>query len=350
MIRVGIIGASGYAGAELIRYLLAHPEAKITYLASGTFEGKPISEAFPSFLGQKLPICESYDPDTAAQKADFFFQAQGNGAGMKIAPELLARGKKIVDVPADFRLKDVEIYKKYYAMEHIATNTLAEAVYGISELHPKEIAAARIVANPGCYATSAILALAPLMGSDFVCAQSLIVDSKSGVSGAGRSKLSVGGLFCEVNEGFKAYGVATHRHTPEIEQELSAISGKDIILSFTAHLVPMNRGILTTAYAGAAHGKTVPSTDKLIALYREFYAGQPFIVVLDEGKQPCTKDVLGANFCHIGLVADARANRIIVTCAIDNMGKGAAGQAIQNMNLMCGFDQTMGLMSSAIYP
>jgi N-acetyl-gamma-glutamyl-phosphate reductase len=178
----------------------------------------------------------------------------------------------------------------------------------------------------------------------------MIVDSKSGVSGAGRSKLSVGGLFCEVNEGFKAYGVATHRHTPEIEQELSAISGKDITLSFTAHLVPMNRGVLTTAYAGAAQGKTVPSSDELIALYREFYAGQPFVMALDEGKQPCTKDVFGTNFCHIGLVADARTNRIIVTCAIDNMGKGAAGQAIQNMNLMCGFDQATGLMSPAVYP
>ncbi|MCX6343809.1 MAG: N-acetyl-gamma-glutamyl-phosphate reductase [Armatimonadetes bacterium] len=350
MIKVGIIGASGYAGAELIRYLLAHPEVEITYLASSTFEGKPISEAFPSFLGQNLPLCESYNLDTAAKKADFFFQAQGNGAGMKIVPELLARGKKIIDVPADFRLKDVETYKKYYGMEHIAIDALAEAVYGISELHPKEIAAARIVANPGCYATGAILALAPLVGSDFVCVQSMIVDSKSGVSGAGRSKLSAAGLFCEVNEGCKAYDVATHRHTPEIEQELCVISGKDVRLNFTPHLAPMNRGILTTAYASAAQGKTVPTSAEMIARYREFYARQPFVMVLDEGKQPCTKDVFGTNFCHIGLVSDSRTNRVIVTCAIDNMGKGAAGQAIQNMNLMCGFDQAAGLMSPAIYP
>lgn len=350
MIRVGIIGASGYAGAELIRYLLSHPEAEITYLASNTFEGKPISEAFPSFLGQRLPLCESYSVEAAVDRADVFFQAQGNGVGMTVAGELIARGKKMIDVPADFRLKDLDTYRQYYGAEHKAPEVLAEAVYGISELHPAEIAAARVVANPGCYATSAILALAPLVKSDLIRRDSVIVDSKSGVSGAGRSKLSVSGLFCEVNEGFKAYGVATHRHTPEIEQELTAICGTEVRLNFTPHLVPMNRGILSTAYASGCGDKPLPDAGELIALYRDFYAGQPFVIILDEGRQPCTKDVFGTNFAHIGLVTDRRTNRVIITCAIDNMGKGAAGQAIQNMNLMCGLDQATGLMSPAVYP
>lgn len=350
MIRIGIIGASGYAGAELIRYLLLHPGVEITYLASGTYAGKPISAAYPSFLGQNLPLCENYDIEKAADKADLFFQAQGNGVGMKVAPELLEFGKKLIDVPADFRIKDTSAYKEYYGAEHTAADLLAEAVYGVSELHPQEIAKARLVSNPGCYATSAILALAPLVSGNLVSLDSIIVDSKSGVSGAGRSKLSVSGLFCEVNEGFKAYAVATHRHTPEIEQELSVLSGQNIQLNFTPHLIPMNRGILTTAYASAGGGKKLPSTNDLIALYREFYAGKTFVVVLDEGEQPCTKNVFGTNFCHIGIVVDERTGRAIITCAIDNMGKGAAGQAVQNMNLMCGFDETTGLMMPAVYP
>ncbi|MCE5198818.1 MAG: N-acetyl-gamma-glutamyl-phosphate reductase [Armatimonadota bacterium] len=350
MVRVGIIGASGYAGGELVRYLLMHPKVEITYLASGTYEGRPLSDAYPSFLGQNLPLCEKYDAKHALEKADFFFQAQGNGIGMKVAPELISNGRKLIDIPADFRLKDLNQHKKFYAMNHTAPELVAESVYAISELHPKEIAKARLVANPGCYATSAILALAPLMKQKQICLGSVIVDSKSGVSGAGRSKLEVSGLFCEVNEGIKAYGVTTHRHTPEIEQELTLLAGEQVTLNFTPHLIPMNRGILSTAYASAGQGKTLPSASEMVELYKEFYAGKPFMQVLDCGKQPCTKNVLGTNFCHIGVVVDERTNRIIVTCAIDNMGKGAAGQAVQNMNLMLGFDETTGLMSPAVYP
>lgn len=349
MIRVGIIGASGYAGAELVRYLLMHPEAEITYLASGTYEGKPLSEAYPSFLGQDLPLCEKFNLDLAAEKADFFFQAQGNGVGMQVAPGLLARGKKLIDVPADFRIKDTLLYKQYYGKDHTALAELAEAVYGISELHPDSIAGARLVANPGCYATSAILALAPFVSNMIVDNKSIIFDSKSGVSGAGRSKLDTASLFCEINEGFKAYAVATHRHTPEIEQELSVLAGNNIELNFTPHLIPMNRGILTTAYAKVSDGKNV-NTAEMLEMCRDFYAGNTFVVVLDEGKQPCTKNVFGTNFAHIGVVVDDRTKRIIVTCAIDNMGKGAAGQAVQNMNLMCGIEETAGLMGSAVYP
>ena len=348
MVRIGIVGASGYAGSELVRYLLGHPGARIAYLASDTFAGKPLSKAYPSLLGQDLPICEAYDPKTAADRADLFFQAQGNGVGMKIAPALLEYGKKLIDVPADFRLKNLGEYKQYYGTEHSVPELVAEAVYGIPELRAEQIASARLIANSGCYATSAILALSPLVGSKIADTNSIIVDSKSGVSGAGRSKLDVSGLFCEVNEGFKAYAVASHRHTPEIEQEISAVAGKSIKVSFTPHLIPMSRGILTTAYIGV--DSKVTSSTELLAIYREFYADKPFVVILDEGCQPNTKNVFSTNYCHIGAVLDRRTSRAIITCAIDNMGKGAAGQAVQNMNLMCGFEETTGLTAPAVYP
>jgi len=345
MVRVGIISASGYAGGELVRYLLAHPHAKITYLSSHTFAGKPLSEAYPSLLGQDLPLCEQYDADAAAERCDVIFQAYGNGVGMKLAPDLVARGKRFIDVPADFRLKDPAVYREYYGAEHTAPDLLQEAVYGVSELHHAEIERARIVANPGCYAVGAILALAPLVAGKLVDPDSIIIDSKSGVSGAGRSKVEVSSLFTEINEGFRAYAVAGHRHTPEIEQELSSLMGREVKVTFTPHLVPMNRGILTTAYARLASDVSDPA-----GVYRDFYAGRKFVVVLGEGRQPNTKNVFGTNYCHIGFAVDRRTNRIVVTSAIDNMGKGAAGQAVQNMNLMCGFDETTGLTSPAVFP
>ncbi len=349
MIRVGIIGASGYAGAELVRYLLGHPGAQITLLASDSSAGKPLSSVYPCFLGHNLPICESFDLETHADRADLFFHAQANGNGMRVAPGLLEFGKKMIDVPADFRLKDLGVYEEHYGIDHSAPELVAEAVYGISELHAADIKAARVIANPGCYATSAILALAPLVTGKLIDLGSIIVDAKSGVSGAGRSKLSVSGLFCETNEGFKAYAVASHRHTPEIEQELTVLAGEGVTISFTPHLIPMNRGILTTAYASWPGSKAM-ETGEVIDAYRKFYERQPFVVVLDAGEQPNTKNVFGTNFCHIGIVSDKRTGRVIITCAIDNMGKGAAGQAIQNMNIMCGLDQTIGLMGSAVYP
>jgi len=345
MVRVGIIGASGYAGGELVRYLLGHPGVEITYLSSHTFAGKPLADAYPSLVGQKLPLCEEYNLDAAADKSDLVFQAYGNGVGMKLAPDLVARGKRFIDIPADFRLKDPSAYRQYYQAEHTAQDLLQEAVYGVSELYPAEIAGARIVANPGCYAVGAILALAPLLAGKLVEPDSIVIDSKSGVSGAGRSKTEVASLFTEINEGIKAYAVAGHKHTPEIEQELSALAGASVRVTFTPHLVPMNRGILTTAYARLACDEP-----DLVGIYRDFCAGKTFVVVLDRGRQPNTKNVFGTNYCHIGLAVDRRTNRVIVTSAIDNMGKGAAGQAVQNMNLMCGFDETTGLTSPAVFP
>jgi len=347
---VAVIGASGYAGAELIRYLLAHPCVRVSCLVSESNAGNPISEVYKGFLGQDLPVCESMDLDSIAARSDIVFQAQGNGVGMKIAEKLLSRGKRMIDVPADFRLKNVETYRRFYNSDHSALEALAEAVYGVPELHAAEIASARLVANPGCYATSAILALAPLVRGKLVDRSTIIVDAKSGVSGAGRSKLDSSGLFCEVNEGFKAYAVATHRHTPEIEQELSVLTGEDVMIQFTPHLVPMNRGILATAYASAPAGSDIGPTNCLQELYSNFYKGKPFVAVLPPGEQPCTKNVFGTNFCHIGVVADQRTNRVIVTCAIDNMGKGAAGQAIQNMNLMLGLPEATGLLAPPVYP
>ena len=347
MVRVGVIGASGYAGAELVRYLLMHPGVEITYLASESLVGKPLSAAFPSFLGQHLPLCEDFDARTAADRADIIFQTKKNGVGMSVAPEILGLGKRMIDVPADFRLKDPALYKQYYKADHTAPGLLAEAVYGVPEFHASEIASARIVANPGCYATSAILALAPLVTDGMADPGSIIIDSKSGVSGAGRSKADTASIFTEINEGFRAYKVAAHAHTPEIEQELSVLAGKPVTLSFTPHLIPMNRGILTTAYANLS--RTL-STDELVERYKRFYEGKPFVVVLDAGEQPNTKNVFGTNFCHIAAVSDRRTGRAIITSAIDNMGKGAAGQAVQNMNLMCGYDESTGLMSPAVFP
>ncbi|MGQ9454885.1 MAG: N-acetyl-gamma-glutamyl-phosphate reductase [Armatimonadota bacterium] len=345
MVRVGIISASGYAGAELVRYLIGHPQVQITYLSSHTFAGRPLSSAYPSLIGYDLPLCEEYDADVAAEKADVLFQAYGNGLGMKLAPELIGRGKIFIDITADFRLKDPSVYRHYYGSDHTAAELLKEAVYGIPELHGKELPGARLIANPGCYATGAILALAPLVAARIVDLDSIVIDSKSGVSGAGRSKVEVSNLFTEVNEGFKAYAVAGHRHTPEIEQELSLLAGADLKVTFTPHLVPMNRGILTTAYA-----KLTRDEKDLVGLYRDFYAGKRFVMVLDRGQQPNTKNVFGTNFCHIGLAMDGRTGMVIVTSAIDNMGKGAAGQAVQNMNVVCGFNETLGLSSPAVFP
>lgn len=348
MIRAGVIG-TGYAGAEIVRYLLGHPGVTITYLASASLGGRPLSDSYPCFLGQDLPLCEAYDPEKAADAADVFFQSNKDMTGMKIAGELLGFGKRIVDIPSDFRLKDPDIYRRYYGAEHAAKELLSEAVYGIPELHAEEIARARLVANPGCYATGAILALAPVMAAGLIDPGSIIIDSKSGVSGAGRSQMKVSSLFCEVNEGFKAYKVGTHGHIPEIEQELSRLAGTEVMVSFTPHLVPMNRGILTTCYAEVT-GCDVPDSGQMVEKYREFYSGCPFVIVRDTGDQPSTKDVAGTNYCHIATVSDSRTGRLVITSAIDNMGKGAAGQAVQNMNLMFGLDQSTGLAAPAVYP
>ena len=347
-IKVGIVGVSGYGGGELARLLLAHPQVNLSYVTSGTYAGKPLRAALPGAAPSDL-VCEEFDEAVCAAKCDFVFLAGESGLAMKIAPGLLDAGKKVVDLSADFRLKDPAAYQEWYHAEHTAPQLLAEAVYGLPELNKRLIRAARLVANPGCYPTSAILALVPLLNDDLIVPETIIVDSYSGVSGGGRSKFGLDYHFSEVNESLRPYGVGgIHRHTPEIEQSLSHAAGGAITLTFTPHLAPITRGILTTAYATLrSYG------DFLTEFYRDSYTVQleaPFVTVLEPGEFPATKHVYGTNFCHIGLAVDKRTNRVIVVSAIDNLVKGAAGQAVQNMNLMCGFPETAGLEGSAVWP
>ena len=346
-LKVGIVGVSGYGGGELARLLAAHPNVELTYVTSSTYAGKPLRAALPGAAPSDL-VCEVFDSAICADQCEFVFLAGEAGLAMKVAPGLLDAGKKIVDLSADFRLKDPAVYQEWYKAEHTAPQLLDEAVYGLPELNIAEIAEARLVANPGCHVTAAVLGLLPLLAGNAIDPSSIIIDSLSGVSGAGRSKFGLDYHFAELNESMRPYGVGgVHRHTPEIEQALSLFPHK---VTFTPHLVPITRGILTTAYANLAPPELGAGGADLHALYREFYQDAPFVTILEPGQFPATKHVCGTNFCHIGLAVDKRTNRVIVVSAIDNLVKGAAGQAIQNMNLMCGFDETAGLMMGAVWP
>jgi len=354
--KVGIVGVSGYGGGELARLLAQHPRVELTYATSGTYAGQPLQHALPGITPFLNLTCEKFTLAAATDKCDLLFLAGESGLAMETAPALLEAGKKVVDLSADFRLQDPEAYAHWYKAEHRATHLLERAVYGLPELNKAAIANAQLVANPGCHVTAAVLALAPLLAAKVVDANTLIVDSLTGVSGAGRSKFGLDYHFAEINESARPYGVGgVHRHTPEIEQALSQVAGADVRLTFTPHLVPITRGILATAYATlappllGAGGACGPVTS-LFGHYRKFYDEAPFVQILASGRFPATKHVGGTNFCHIGLALDERTNRVIVVAAIDNLVKGAAGQAIQNMNLMCGFDETDGLRGAALWP
>lgn len=348
MIRVGIVGATGYTGSELIRLLSGHPQAQIAALVSRSEAGKPIASVLAHLHGLDLPILSEYDPDALAKQCEVVFLAGETGFAMEHAPALLQRGLKVIDLSADFRLKDPAVFGEWYGKTHIATDLLGEALYGLPELTPVDsYSSARLVANPGCYPTAAGLALAPLVRAGLADTESIIIDAKSGVSGAGRSRVAVDYLFTELDENFKAYGVERHRHTPEIEQTLSAASGQTVRVRFTPHLVPMTRGILCTAYA-RLHEAVRP--ERLHALYAEFYRGQPFVIVRPLGNYPATREVYGSNRCDIGLTVDARTQTAVIISAIDNLVKGAAGQAIQNMNLLLGLSPTAGLPVAGISP
>lgn len=349
-LKVGIVGVSGYGGGELARLLAAHPNVQLTYVTSGTYAGKPLSAALPGAAPSEL-VCEVFDPAVCAEKCEFVFLAGEAGLAMKVAPGLLEAGKKIVDLSADFRLKDPVVYQEWYKAEHTAPQLLKEAVYGLPELGREAIRKASLVANPGCHVTAAVLGLAPLLNAEIVEPKSLIIDSYSGVSGAGRSKFGLDYHFSEVNESMRPYGVGgIHRHTPEIEQALSWMGGEDALVTFTPHLAPITRGILTTSYATPGYGISPEAFTDLYAEYKKWYEDAPFVTILEPGQFPATKHVYGTNFCHIGLAVDKRTNRVIVVSAIDNLVKGAAGQAIQNMNLMSGFDETAGLTMGAVWP
>ncbi|MHB8150661.1 MAG: N-acetyl-gamma-glutamyl-phosphate reductase [Desulfobulbia bacterium] len=343
MVRVGIVGASGYTGAELARILCNHPEVEIAVATSRQYAGKPLSQVFPSLQGRADIVCEDLPVETLVQRADFFFTAVPHQTAMDIVPQLVAAGKKVVDLSADFRIHDAQVYEQWY-QAHSAKDLLATAVYGLPELHRASIRNTQLVANPGCYPTSVILGLAPLLKAGLVDPQTIIIDSKSGVSGAGRAA-QVGSLYCEVADGFKAYKVGEHRHTPEIEQELGGLCGQPVTVSFTPHLVPMSRGILSTIYA-----KAVKPLSGLTELYQDYYKEEEFVRVCAAGQYPATQYIRGSNYCDIGVKFDPRTGRVIILSAIDNVVKGASGQAVQNMNLMCGFPENTGLRIVPLFP
>ncbi len=346
MLKVGIVGASGYTGVELARILSNHPEVEITVATSRQYAGKPMSEVFPSLRKRLDLVCENLSGDELTDRADFFFTAVPHKTAMDIVPPLLAAGKKVVDLSADFRIRDVAVYEQWY-QAHSNAGLIDEAVYGLPELYRDQVQGARLVANPGCYPTSITLGLAPLLREKLIDTSSLIIDSKSGTSGAGRSA-SVGTLFCEVTDGFKAYKVGgTHRHIPEIEQELSVLAGNAVTISFTPHLLPISRGILSTIYASI---DSSINDEELQQLYEKTYADEPFVRICPAGTFPATQYVRGSNCCDIGIQRDVRTGRVIVLSAIDNIAKGASGQAVQNMNLMNGFTETCGLLGAPFFP
>ncbi len=343
--RVGIIGATGYTGVDLLRLLLLHPEVEVTALTSQKYAGAPIDQVFPSLMKHLQLKCEELTVDEVSKKTDFIFAAVPHKTAMEIVPLFFQRGKKVVDLSADFRLKDAAVYERWY-QKHTAVDLLPESVYGLPELHREKIRGAKIVGNPGCYPTGALIGLIPPVQRELVSFENIVVDSKSGVSGAGR-EVALESLFCEVNEGVKAYKIFAHRHTPEIEQELSEVSSKKVSVTFVPHLIPMDRGILTTLYVRLIRKM---KTEDLLSAFQDHYRGEPFIRIYPKGKLPATKDVRGSNFCDIGVVVNEVDDRAVIVTAIDNLVKGASGEAVQNMNIMLGYPETMGLDVLPLFP
>ena len=341
MIKVAILGGSGYTGLELLKLIYAHPHAEVIEFSSRQYEGVHITEVFPSLTGYYNELKFKAPADISDTEADIVFACLPHGASMDIVPHFLEKKKRIIDLSADYRLRDPLVYEQWYA-EHKTKNLLADAVYGLPELHRTEIKGASIIANPGCYPTSAILGLSPIVKKGGVIkSDSIIIDAKSGVSGAGRGA-ALESSFVEVYSGFKAYNVGEHRHTPEIEQELGFLASKEIGVTFTSHLLPVSRGILSTIYATLQAPLTLSA---LHDIYNEFYSDEPYVRILPQGKFPDIKFVQNSNYCDIGLWVDAKKNRVTIISAIDNLLKGASGQAVQNMNIMNSFDETDGLTS-----
>jgi N-acetyl-gamma-glutamyl-phosphate reductase len=338
MLRVAIAGASGYTGFELIRILSHHPQVELTTITSRMQAGQRLDKIYPAFRGHCALMFADTDPEILAANADLVFTALPHQAAMDIVPELLNQGVKVIDLSADYRLKDPQVYAAWY-QPHKTPELLSEAVYGLPEFHRDQIRTARLVANPGCYPTSVILAAAPLLEKALIEHKTLIADSKSGVTGAGRG-VSLTVHFCEVSDSFKAYKVAEHRHTPEMEQELSGFAGETVCLTFTPHLIPMSRGILSTVYATLRDEVTVDHIDEAFA---SFYQDAPFVRLCGRGELPTTLQVRGSNYCDLGWRVDERTRRIIIVSVIDNLTRGASGQAVCNMNLMSGMPEELGL-------
>ncbi len=348
-VRAGLIGISGYAGMELARILASHPSMELTMACSRGEAGKKLGDFYP-FLrgmpGSDIEICV-YDIKKAASACDIAFLAVPAGTAMQMAPELLEAGVKVVDLSADFRLHDVAVYEQWYRQKHTASGYLADAVYGLPELYAASISRAKLVANPGCYPTASILGAYAAIKHGIIHTDNIVIDAKSGASGAGR-KAAVPTLFCEVSDNFRPYGAPTHRHTPEIEQELSLIAGRDMIVSFVPHLVPMKRGILAAIYANLTDKKQ--DLASIHALFAETWSMSPWIRVLPAGTLPETANVRGSMYCDIGICVDSRAGRLIIFSAIDNLCRGASGQAIADANLMFGLPVNCGMADMAPLP
>ena len=346
MIKVGIIGSTGYAGGELVRLLMGHKEAEIKWYGSKSYVDQKYASVYQNMFQIVDDVCMEDNVEELAGLVDVIFTATPQGLCASLVSEELLSKVKVIDLSADFRIKDVAVYEKWYKLTHPSPQFIGEAVYGLPELNREDIKKARLVANPGCYPTCSTLAVYPLVKEGLIDTDTLIIDAKSGVSGAGRGA-KVNNLYCEVNESCKAYGVAGHRHTPEIEEQLSYGAGKPVVLNFTPHLIPMNRGILITAYASLA--KKV-SYDEVKAVYDAYYGAERFVRVLEKGVCPETRWVEGSNFVDVNFKIDERTGRIIMMGAMDNMVKGAAGQAVQNMNLMFGVPEDTGLRLVPVFP
>jgi N-acetyl-gamma-glutamyl-phosphate reductase len=349
MIRVAVAGASGYMGAELLRLLHVHPQVTLVGVTSDRLAGERLDAAYPHFRGLSDLTFHELDAAWLARVAEVVFLALPHLESQKAVPVLRAAGVKVIDLSADYRLHEAKDYVEWYKSPHLDPEGLAQAVYGLPELHRKAIAGASVVASPGCYPVGAILATAPLVKGGLARLDGIVVDGKSGVSGAGAQgrKADPMYLYTEANENVQAYGLGFHRHTAEMEQELSLLAGEPVRVSFTPHLVPLNRGLFTTASVPLA---APLSTPELVTLYREFYAGEPFVRVLDEGRRPATRSVVGSNFCDVTVVADTRTNRAVCVSAIDNLGKGGSANGIHNLNVMHGWNERTGLEAPPVYP
>ena len=353
MLRVAILGGSGYTGGELIRLLKKHPHVKITAVTSERSAGKPVTDLFPNLKSSAtLDFQLTFEPlklKNVIKKADLFFLCLPHKTSQKTVADICSTGKKAIDLSADYRLKDASVYKKWYQTQHEFPVLLKRAVYGLPEIYRNKIKNASLIANPGCYPVSAILGLAPIMKNSSVDPGSIIIDSKSGLSGAGRNP-ALPFMFAEANESVKAYAVTTHRHTPEIEQELSFLSKKKIKIIFTPHLIPMDRGILSTIYVRLKNSLNLQQVQKA---YNDFYRAEPFVRVLENGAYPSIKAVKGSNYCDISVFLSKHnpgKQTLIIVSVIDNLLKGASGQAVHNMNIMYGFDETAGLTDMPLYP
>jgi N-acetyl-gamma-glutamyl-phosphate reductase len=339
-----VLGATGYAGVELLRILIQHPRVELTVVTSQQYVGMRVSDVYPALATKCDMVLEEIKTDTIAAESDTVFTALPHETSAGVVAALIRRGTRVIDLSADFRLHDAQAYRQWYR-PHQAPELLSEAVYGLTELHRRQIADGQLIANPGCYPTGALLGLGPLFASKLTRGM-VVIDAKSGVTGAGRSA-SVELSFSEVNENFKAYNVGVHRHTPEIEQELGEIAGAPVAVFFAPHLLPLNRGILSTIYVSLEH---TPTDDELVTLFQRFYENEPFVRIRPYGRFPETKEVRGSNDCAIGFRYDRRTKTLVVITAIDNLVKGAAGQAVQNMNVMYGWPEDEGLRGAALVP